>query len=302
MAARLLIAGNIFRKAIGVMEVFIPYKTSHCPEACISNGSSATDPHNLIQNKEDLSMTDLKACLSELMNSEEAGISSGAFNLAPENSTEVRESECEDSGKCLSKSSTFLPPCGPKLSNDVFLVEKGKHEEYRTHEVSEGNGSANTFNMCNSQSTSLPVHLKLVSAMKGTREQLQGAPLPKKLSVTWAPDVYDPIPTSVSHVPSDKNQRYRNKKHGKYNKHKSSGKSSRGSKSKDSKKQGRKSSGAGSNKLKQPFHLDSGVVLREPPQVGPLDYNSVGSQDPFCGSSFLKESVTKLHYPVAEAT
>ncbi|GFP98354.1 hypothetical protein PHJA_001979300 [Phtheirospermum japonicum] len=287
------------------MEVFIPSKTSHCPETSISGGSSATDPHNLIQNKENLSMTDLKTCLTELMNVEQTRISTGGFNLAPEKndiSTEVRESECKDSEKCLSKSATFPPPRVPKLSGEVFAGEKGKPEEDVTYEVSDGNGLAKTFDRCYSRSTSLPVPLKLVSAMKGSREKQQGTPSPKKLSVTWAPDVYDPIPTSVSHVPSDKNQRYRNKKYGKYNKQKSSGKSSRGSKSKDSKKQGRNRSGGGSSKLKQPFHVEGGVILGEPPQVGPLDYNNVGSPDPFCGSSFLKQSVTKLHYPVAEAT
>ncbi|KAL3628602.1 hypothetical protein CASFOL_027648 [Castilleja foliolosa] len=298
------------------MEVFNPSKTSHCPETSNISGSSATDPHNLIQNKEDLSMTDLKTCLTELMNVEETGTSTGGFNLAPEKndtSTEVRESGCEDSEKCLSKSATF-PPRSPKVSGDVFVGEKGNDEEDVIYEVSEGSGLAVT--RCYSRSTSLPslvesmhqnlfpwtmdreaVPLKFVSAMKGSREKQQGTPSPKKLSVTWAPDVYDPIPTSVSHVPSDKNQRNRNKKYGKYNKHKSSGKSSRGSK-----KQGRKSSGGGSNKPKQPFHLDGGGILREPTYVGPLDYDNVGSPDPFCGSSFLKESVTKLQYPVAEAT
>jgi len=71
--------------------------------------------------------------------------------------------------------------------------------------------------------------LKLVSAIKGRREK-QGS-LPRKLTVTWAPDVYDPIPTSVSHLPNpNKGQSHKsgNNKNGN-NKQKNNGKSSRGS-------------------------------------------------------------------------
>nr|GMD50276.1 uncharacterized protein LOC109160550 [Ipomoea batatas] len=120
--------------------------------------------------------------------------------------------------------------------------------------------------------------LKFISAMKGSREKL-GAP-PKKLSVKWAPDVYDPIPTSVSHVPKNK-PRYRSdgKKKGK-NKQKNSAKSSsRGNKGKD-KKQVRK-------------HGSSSNSKRDFPSLPPVA---------FCGSSFLKKSVPKLHFAVAEAT
>ncbi|KAK4349092.1 hypothetical protein RND71_031847 [Anisodus tanguticus] len=153
---------------------------------------------------------------------------------------------------------------------------------------------------------------KLVSAIKGSREK-QGKP-PKKLAVTWAPDVYDPIPTAVSHVPS-KVQRHRsdNRKNGKY-KQKSNSKSSGGSKGKD-KKQGRKHGGS----TKRSYHpLDDNHVMscssfHSPEdnttahssglQAGAVDYDDIGSAlDPFCGSSFLKKSVTKLHFPVAEAS
>lgn len=133
--------------------------------------------------------------------------------------------------------------------------------------------------------------MKVVPAIKGSREK-QGIP-PKKLSVTWAPDVYDPIPTSASHVPSNKN-RSNGKKSGKYKHKGSSGKSSRGSKGGKDKKQVRKN-GGGSTKLK-PFHEDCGVGFGEG-----QDFD-VGSPDPFCGSSFLKNSVTKMHFPVGEAT
>ena len=40
--------------------------------------------------------------------------------------------------------------------------------------------------------------VKLVSAMKGSREKKGGSQM--KLSVKWAPDVYDPVPTLSSHT------------------------------------------------------------------------------------------------------
>ncbi|KAG6386346.1 hypothetical protein SASPL_155244 [Salvia splendens] len=141
-------------------------------------------------------------------------------------------------------------------------------------------------------STSSATLSKLASAMKGSREK-QGIP-PKKLSVTWAPDVYDPIPTSVSHVPSSRNQYIRSysKKYGK-NKQRGGGKSSRGTKGKDKdKKQARKN--GGTTKVKS-------VASFSEPEAGIAGFNVI-STDAFCGSSFLKESVQNLHFPVPEAT
>ncbi|CAI8602730.1 unnamed protein product [Vicia faba] len=53
-------------------------------------------------------------------------------------------------------------------------------------------------------SASQPASPKLVSAMKGSREKLGG--LETKLSVKWASDVYDPIPTLSSHTVRIKKQ------------------------------------------------------------------------------------------------
>ncbi|KAL8480509.1 hypothetical protein ACS0TY_027156 [Phlomoides rotata] len=278
------------------MEVVVTCNTSACLD--ISNsGGSATDTHHLSQyDSKDLSMNELQTCLTEILNIETIGTSTNGLSLSPEKNdigNVVKEHEhkgshknttCSSaSEKCLSKCATFPPLHEPKSAG-----EREKHEETITAEVSEINGSTKPLNKCYSRSISLPAPSKVVPAIKGSREK-QGIP-PKKLSVTWAPDVYDPIPTSVSHVPSNKN-RSNGKKSGKY-KHKGSGKSSRGSKGKD-KKQVRKN-GGGSTKLK-PFHEDCGVGFGDA-KVGNADF------DPFCGSSFLKNSVTNLHFPVAEAT
>lgn len=153
--------------------------------------------------------------------------------------------------------------------------------------------------------------LKLISAIKGSREK-QGKP-PKKLSVTWAPDVYDPIPTAASHVPI-KGQRHRSdhRKNGK-SKQKSNGKSSRGSKGKD-KKQGRKHGGS-TRRSYYPledkdimscnrFHcLEDEITAHSSGlQAGAMDYDIGSPPDSFCGSSFRKKSVTELHFPVAKAS
>ncbi|CAN4116136.1 unnamed protein product [Withania somnifera] len=203
-----------------------------------------------------------------------------------------------DSGKCLIKSSEFPSSAMSTPPAELF---HGKEQEADTKST----------DLPNSRFISLPTALKLVSALKGSREK-QGKP-PQKLSVTWAPDVYDPTPTAVSHVPG-KVQRHRSdhRKNGK-NKQKSNGKSSRGSKSKD-KKPSRKHGGS----TKRSYHpledhhvmtcsnfhsLEDNITAHSSElQNAAVDYDIGSTPDPFCGSSFLKKSVTKLHFPVAEAS
>ncbi|KAI3705379.1 hypothetical protein L1987_75616 [Smallanthus sonchifolius] len=151
------------------------------------------------------------------------------------------------------------------------------------------------------RSISLPIHLKPVSAMKGSREKRGAAP-PVKLTVKWAPEVYDPIPTSVSHVVTNRSSSKHSKKNSK-NKQKHGSKSSRGSKSKDKKqvrKRGGNSSSGSSYKLERQEQL---VDFLEPePQSGGIDFH-VENPDRYCGSSFIKRYGTDLHLSsVAEAT
>lgn len=208
---------------------------------------------------------------------------------------------CTNSEKRLIKSSEF--PCSGMSTPPAELVHGKKEQEADTKST----------DVPNSRSISLPTALKLVSAIKGSREK-QGKP-PQKLSVTWAPDVYDPIPTAVSHVPNKvQHHRSDHRKNGK-NKQKSNGKSSRGSKGKD-KKQGRKHGGS-SKRSYHPledhhamtcssFHsLEDNISAHSSGlQAVTVEYDiGMGSTpDPFCGSSFLKKSLTKLHFPVAKAS
>ncbi|KAF4373470.1 hypothetical protein F8388_025164 [Cannabis sativa] len=146
--------------------------------------------------------------------------------------------------------------------------------------------------------------LKLVSAMKGSREK-RGASV-RKLSVSWAPEVYDPIPTSLSHTftgnkkqqHKSKNSRKNWKNNGKKGQ-KGSSSSSRGSSGKDKKHHRGKSSGNSSGCYSKSIDSRERVVDAN----DDFDDFTVGSPDSksYCGTSFLKNSHTKMHYPVAEA-
>ncbi|XP_022767496.1 uncharacterized protein LOC111311917 [Durio zibethinus] len=147
------------------------------------------------------------------------------------------------------------------------------------------------------RSISLPTSLKLVSALKGSREK-QGLP-PKKLTVTWAPDVYDPPPTLVLHTVRGKKQQKLKKKNDK-KKHGKKGQkgnnSSRGSAGGKDNKLFRRGSGS-SDRCYKPLEVQDRAVNAS----GDLDGFNVGSPDPYCGSSFLKKSPTRMHYSMAEA-
>nr|GMD03865.1 uncharacterized protein LOC109181976 isoform X2 [Ipomoea batatas] len=193
------------------------------------------------------------------------------------------------SKKCLVKFATFPYSSKSVSPNDVIQRENEQMNDATSAQPP-------------SRTKSLPSARKIVSAMKGSREK-RGIP-PKKLGVKWAPDVYDPVPTSVSHAPVNKpQQRHRSdgKKNGKY-KQKNSGKSSRANKGKD-KKQGRKYGGSSKRGFYPLDDNSNSIVVSScelPTAIVDLDINN--SPDPFCGSSFLKNSVTKLHFPVTEAT
>ncbi|XP_054804608.1 uncharacterized protein LOC129307754 [Prosopis cineraria] len=136
-------------------------------------------------------------------------------------------------------------------------------------------------------------HLKPVSAMKGSRGKQGGCRT--KLTVKWAPDVYDPLTRSLSHSYKSKRQ------------YKSKGK-------KSEKKNGmvqkntynRRVSGKGKKQYCESIGtsdkccklLDSrNGLLESSTELDALDSH----EDSFCGTSFIKQSVTLAHYSFAEA-
>ncbi|KAL2250540.1 UNVERIFIED_CONTAM: hypothetical protein Sindi_2176300, partial [Sesamum indicum] len=150
------------------MEVCVPCNTPACLD--ISSSGSSQDPHNGIQyDSTDISVSDLKTCLTEFLNIEDIGISISGFNLSSGKNDigiVVKENECNHldksksgnsaSEKCFSKCATFPTLCGPKSSGDVFLGGEGKQEEGLNDEVSEVNGSSQPVNQSYSRSMSLP--------------------------------------------------------------------------------------------------------------------------------------------------
>ncbi|KAL4285245.1 hypothetical protein GQ457_16G022890 [Hibiscus cannabinus] len=190
--------------------------------------------------------------------------------------------------KCLAKSASF-PSAVPSEEDEIATALQRMFME----------DSVQTY----SRSVSLPTPLKLVSALKGSREK-QGLP-PKKLTVKWAPDVYDPPPTSVLHTVGNKKQQSKSKK--KKNDKKKNGK--KGQKGNNA----RRGSGGGGGGKDNKHCGGSGCsdrCYKPPPEVHQdrlanssidLDGFKVGSPDPYCGSSFLKKSPTQMHYSVAEA-
>ncbi|KAL2344974.1 hypothetical protein Fmac_006259 [Flemingia macrophylla] len=209
----------------------------------------------------------------------------------------VKKHETKVNMMCIRKSATFP------------ISSSSSHEEADSS-VTEALYEHSAQQTC-SRSISLPVPLKLKSAMKGSREKHGGSQV--KLNVKWAPDVYDPVPTLLSHtVRNKKQQKSKKKKHDKKNGKK--GNSSRGGSSKD--KQFRKLGGTSTSLCYK--SMDScDKLIAASTELGVFDVRNscdkvisasteldaldVRSQDPYCGTSFLKKSVTEVHYSVAQA-
>ncbi|KAL7614498.1 hypothetical protein Lser_V15G08501 [Lactuca serriola] len=244
-----------------------------CSDTDLSVADNADDLHDLQNDPlepthgalKPLSVDELSINVTEFLNIQDDTNedSNSSPSHKPKDTTTTQPPE-----NCLSRSATF--PCPDSITLHDDKIKSLDQSGFR--------------------SISLPTHLKAVSAMKGSREKRGVAP-PVKLRVKWAPDVYDPIPTSVSHVvTSNRSSRHSSKKNSR-NKQKNGNKSSsRGSKGKEKKhvrKRGGNSSSTGYKLHEHEEEDDDGVVFH----------------DQFCGSSFLKGYGTNLHLSsVAEAT
>ncbi|KAK4272955.1 hypothetical protein QN277_021440 [Acacia crassicarpa] len=198
------------------------------------------------------------------------------------------QQDVELNKKCLNRCAT-LPGPDMMLPSSSSDAEDEKANTSLTESLSQ-QSAHQTY----SRSISLPTPLKLVSAMKGSREKQGG--LHMKLTVKWAPDVYDPVPTLLSHtVKNRKQQKSRNKKNDKKNGKKGhqKGNSSRGGRDK---KLFRKTSGTSDLCYKLPDSRDK--VIENSSDFDAID---VSTQESYCGTSFLKNSLTKVHFSVAEA-
>eukprot|EP00262_Sarcandra_glabra_P007749 TRINITY_DN2068_c0_g1_i2.p1 TRINITY_DN2068_c0_g1~~TRINITY_DN2068_c0_g1_i2.p1 ORF type:complete len:320 (+),score=53.65 TRINITY_DN2068_c0_g1_i2:620-1579(+) len=199
--------------------------------------------------------------------------------------------------KVLSKCATF--PCSEKfLSSPTSVDGRDMMPATSLHVQSSLRSEPPAY----LSSMSMPTPSKLISAMKGGREQ-HGAPMKTKMNVKWAPDVYDPPATSLSHTVKSHHRRPKAKKRD-HHKHKhSKGKSARGSGS-EKKQHTNRTILCNS----YPSHLrfsapGDGLLLDDFDQssVEVVDF-AVSKQDTKCGSSFLRASLSRMHISVAEAT
>ncbi|GAA0170120.1 hypothetical protein LIER_24456 [Lithospermum erythrorhizon] len=276
--------------------------TSGDPSLICESAADPPDPSS--GNREQATLDDLAKYMNDSLNFQDSQkltcdlISSlekdGTISLGKEDKSDDHYGMqiSKASFKSLDKSATF--PCSGKISAGIGNL---KENEQTSPASAQSSLADNSFGPC-LRSSSLPSTLKLVPAIKGSREKL-GNP-PRKLSVTWSPDVYDPVPTAVSHVPTNKSQRHRSdgKKNGR-SKQKGGGKSSRGSSTRSKDKKHDRKVGGSSRCYK--------ALIDDFPQAPPESFASmadfgVGSADAFCGSSFLKKSVSRFHFPVTEAT
>ncbi|OIV92117.1 hypothetical protein TanjilG_26975 [Lupinus angustifolius] len=209
------------------------------------------------------------------------------YNVAEENSFKGFKQQGRKLNKQRMRKSARLPV------PEKLLSSSSSDEEAKTSFTEPL--SKHSANQNYPLSLSLPAPSTVRSAMKGSREKHGQQEM--KLTVKWAPDVYDPIPTLMSHtVKNKKPQKSKKKRNEKKNGKKGQkGNSSRGGNGKDKKQ---------CFKLGETLDLcykslDSpGKVIEPSIQIDTLD---VRIQDSSCGTSFLKKSVTELHYSVAEA-
>jgi len=150
------------------------------------------------------------------------------------------------------------------------------------------------------RSVSLPPTVKLISAMKGSRQK-NGLPSPtENRHIKWAEDVYDPPVTSVSH--SVNNNYQRRPKPRKKDKSKQKQK-----KAKSKKKPSNAIQNPAVFQTPGPEDLGTSMVREAPADPGKhetkiLDYGLSSQDSAKCGSSFLLQTVAKMHFSTAEAS
>ncbi|CAN1775455.1 hypothetical protein LINPERHAP1_LOCUS13336 [Linum perenne] len=185
----------------------------------------------------------------------------------------------------------IIDPSGPQP-----VVSKCLEDSTTSHVSNEDSQESALHALSLEQPLQHAQSVPIKSALKGSREK-QGKEA-KQLSVTWAPDVYDPVPNSLCHTVKSSSKKKsrkdkdRDKKSGKKGQ-KSNGSSSRGSSSKDKKQIRRK-----------PAKSYKALDMDDDGYGDTSSSSSIGfdvTSPDYCGSSFLKQSVTEFHYSVAEA-
>ncbi|XP_076931237.1 uncharacterized protein LOC143596329 isoform X1 [Bidens hawaiensis] len=208
--------------------------------------------------------------------------------------------------KCEFQKKDLILTQSPKTCLSQHASASGKtvsHQDVIISELSAHSDNIKSSDPSGFSSISMPARLKPASAMKGSREK-RGATPPVKLTVKWAPGVYDPIPTSVSHVVTNNRSSSKHSRKSSKNKQKHASKSSRGSKSKDKRQVRKRGGNFSSSGVSYKFeHEEEFVDYHENEQQPGGNNFRVGNSEQLCGSSFMKRYGTSLHLSsVAEAT
>ncbi|KAL1313589.1 uncharacterized protein LOC107648191 isoform X1 [Arachis ipaensis] len=264
------------------------------------------DTHTPVNAVHNNAISELESRFSEVLHiqgnqkSEHASEGNDICNKAEEKRCEgFSQKQTKLDVKCLKKSPTF--PVSkimvPSSSSDEDVDVSSPESSHDQSPLQQTYSRSLTFPLC------LQAPRKLISAMKGSREKNNGGS-PTKLTVKWAPDVYDPVPSLVSHtVRSRKQPKSRKKKAEKKNgkKGQKSSSSPRGSSSKD-KRHFRKLGGTSDLSYKSPDPRDNVIEVNQVME-GSTEFDAldVRSQDSYCGTSFLKTSVTEVHFSLTEA-
>ncbi|KAK1321657.1 hypothetical protein QJS10_CPA03g01544 [Acorus calamus] len=251
----------------------------------------------------DLKVQELGVALEVLHVQDAVGQSSGrTTSLNADEICDVKNQVCTEFGnngeslitanrqKGFDKSATFPVSAKVLLSS---LSMNGMESISRT--PLNGQNSLKAEGSSYARSMSLPTSGRLVSAMKGGREQ-HGVTPKGKMSVKWATGVYDPPTTLMSHtVKSHQQQRPKPKK--KDNKHKHN----KGKASRNEKKQNHP---ARRNLRLQAPNSDASLLEDGFSKLGTIEAMdlAVGGQDFKCRGSFFGSSLDKVRIPFAEAT
>ncbi|KAK3407032.1 hypothetical protein EUGRSUZ_K03159 [Eucalyptus grandis] len=246
-------------------------------------------------------ISELGNTLGNVLHVEDGEVAVGTSKV--EKSQGVSGLNAKSDQKRLVKCVTFPLP-GEKLSPPLFSDKEYDEPESALRELF----SEEHINNVYSRSISFPTSSKLVSALKGTREKQDASP--RKLTVRWAPDVYDPPPTSVSHFLNrgTKQQKVpkkdkRNGKRGQKGKDFSRGASGKDSSKRDKKDKKKKQSRRPSVSLDRCLNKldDNDRRLGIADDVRQFDIGNP-VPDSSCGSSFFNNSLSQLHYSAAEAS
>ncbi|CAL0321348.1 unnamed protein product [Lupinus luteus] len=252
------------------------------------------DMHSPVNAEDKNFLSDLECTFSELLHIEDAQKSNYASKEDDNCTMEEGElcvgfeqQETKLNMKCLKKCSTFPYP-------DIMLPPSSSDEKDDKCKSLADSLSDQSPCQSSSCSVSLLSPSVLISAMKGSRAK-QGVSQ-MELTVKWDPGVYDPAPTLLSHTVKGKKQhKSRHKSEKKHIKKGHKAYPSKGSSGKDKKHYHNRKSGEPSDMWWLDSHHDTVIGASTE-----IDDVNVVTHDSHCGTSFLKKSIEKVHYPIGE--